>query len=103
MANGYERSDNYDGGIIFVMGLMAGAVLGAGLGMLFAPKTGSDLRKQLSEQAATLASQAQEGYRKVAANAGQLAEKGKAAASGWAERGKDMYGNAREAVSRTDA
>ena len=103
MANGYERSDNYDSGAVFVMGLVAGAVVGAGLGMLFAPKAGSDLRKQLSEQAAALAGQAQEGYRKVAANAGQLAEKGKAAASEWAARGKDMYGNAREAVSRSDA
>ena len=95
MANGYERSDNYDGGMIFVMGLMAGAVVGAGLGMLFAPKAGSDLRRQIAEQAAALANQAQDGYRKVAANAGQLAEKGKAAAGEWAERGKDMYGKAK--------
>ena len=95
MTNGYERSDNYAGGMIFVMGLMAGAVLGAGLGMLFAPKTGSDLRKQIAEQAAALASQAQDGYRKVAANAGQLADKGKAAAGDWADRGKEMYGKAK--------
>ena len=34
---------------------VAGTVLGAGLGMLFAPKAGSELRNQISEQAGNLA------------------------------------------------
>ena len=88
MADTHERFDNPGGGS-FVMGLLTGAVLGAGLGMLFAPKAGSELRNQLSEQAGALANQAQEGYRKVTENAGQ-----------WAEKGKDLYGEARDAVSR---
>ena len=78
----------------------AGTVLGAGLGMLFAPKAGSELRNQFSEQAGALVNRAQEGYRKVTENAGQLGEKGKEAAGEWAERGKDVYGQARGAVSR---
>jgi len=68
---------------------LAGTVLGAGLGMLFAPKAGSELRSQLSEQAGNLASQAQDGVRKVTENAGE-----------WADRGREMYGKAREAVAR---
>jgi gas vesicle protein len=100
MADGHDRFDNNEGGGSFVMGLLTGAVLGVGLGMLFAPKAGSELRNQLSEQAGALANQAQEGYRKVAESAGQWTEKGKEAAGEWAERGKDMYGKAREAVSR---
>jgi gas vesicle protein len=100
MADGYERLDNHEGGGSFVMGLLAGTVLGVGLGMLFAPKAGSELRNQLSEQAGALANQAQDGYRKATQNAGHWAEKGKETAGEWAGRGKDMYGKAREVVSR---
>ena len=101
MADGHDRFDNEtSGGGSFVMGLLTGTVLGAGLGMLFAPKSGSDLRSQLSEQAGNLANTASEGYRKAAENAGQLAQSGKEAAGEWAERGKDMYDKAREAVTR---
>ena len=100
MADGHDRFDSNEGGGDFLMGLLAGAVFGVGLGMLFAPKAGSELRNQLSEQAGALANQARDGYRKVTADAGQWAEKGKQAAGEWAERGKDVYANAREAVSR---
>src|SRR5215208_7310842 len=90
MADGYDRFDNEgSGGGSFVMGLLTGTVLGAGLGMLFAPKAGSELRGQLSEQAGNLANQASEGYRKASESAGE-----------WAERGRDMYGKAREAVAK---
>jgi gas vesicle protein len=102
MADGYDRFDNNEGGGggSFVMGLLTGTVLGAGLGMLFAPKAGSELRGQISDQAGALANQAQEGYRKATESAGQWAEKGKEAAGEWAERGKDVYGKAKDAVSR---
>jgi len=56
MADGYDRFENEgSGGGSFVMGLLTGTVLGAGLGMLFAPKSGSELRSQISEQAGNLA------------------------------------------------
>jgi len=90
MADGYDRFENEtNGGGSFVMGLLTGTVLGAGLGMLFAPKAGSDLRNQISEQAGTLANQASEGVRKVTDIAGD-----------WAERGRDLYGKAKDAVAR---
>ena len=90
MADGYDRFENEgSGGGSFVMGLLTGTVLGAGLGMLFAPKAGSELRNQLSEQAGNIASQAQDGVRKVTENAGE-----------WADRGRDIYGKAKDAVAR---
>jgi gas vesicle protein len=38
----------------FTMGLMAGAVVGAGVALLFAPKAGSELRENLGESMGTL-------------------------------------------------
>ena len=93
MANGYDRYDEGSGGGSFVMGLLTGTVLGAGLGMLFAPKAGAELRGQLSEQANNLASTASDGYRKASETAGAWAEKGR-------ERGREIYDKARDAASR---
>jgi gas vesicle protein len=89
MADGYDRFDDGGGGGAFVMGLLTGTVLGAGLGMLFAPKAGSELRNQLSEQAGNLANTASESYRKASETAGDLAG-----------RGREIYDKARDAVSR---
>jgi gas vesicle protein len=101
MADGYDRFENEgSGGGSFVMGLLTGTVLGAGLGMLFAPKSGSELRSQISEQAGNLANTASEGYRKATENAGQWAQSGKEVAGEWTERGRDMYDKARDAVNR---
>ena len=101
MADGYDRFENEGGGGgSFVMGLLTGTVLGAGLGMLFAPKSGSELRSQLSEQAGNLANTASEGYRKVAENAGQWAQNGKETAGEWAGRGRELYDKAKDAVNR---
>ena len=85
----YDRYENEGGGGGFMMGLLTGTVLGAGLGMLLAPKTGSDLRGQVAEQAKTLGTKASEQYRKASETA-----------SGWAERGRDMVNQAKDAVHR---
>src|SRR5437762_9387981 len=90
MADGYDRFDNEGGnGSSFVMGLLTGTVLGAGLGMLFAPKSGSELRGQLAEQAGNIANTASEGYRKASETA-----------SDWADRGRQVYDKAVDSVSK---
>jgi len=90
MGNGYDKFDNEGGnGSSFVMGLLTGTVLGAGLGMLFAPKAGSELRGQIAEQAGNLANQASEGYRRATETAGD-----------WADRGRQVYDKARDAVAK---
>ena len=94
MADGYDRFDNEgSGGGSFVIGLLTGTVLGAGLGMLFAPKAGSELRNQLKEEAGHLANHASEGYRRASQTAGDWAQKGR-------EKGREAYDRTREAVSR---
>ena len=105
MADGYDRFENEGGGGgSFVMGLLTGTVLGAGLGMLFAPKVGSELRGQLSEQAGNLANSASEGYKKASEAATEGYKKASEAATEWAgkgrEAGRDIYDRTKDAVNR---
>jgi gas vesicle protein len=95
MATGYERFDDehHQGGGSFVIGLLTGTVLGAGLGLLFAPKSGSELRGQISGQADKLADSASDGYRRASETAGEWAEKGR-------EKGREAYDKAKDAVER---
>src|SRR6266567_3906549 len=88
MAYEYDRLEREDGGGSFLMGLLAGTVLGAGLGMLFAPKVGSDLRNALGEQAGKLRSTANDGYQQATDKVSQIVD-----------RGKDAYERARSNVS----
>jgi gas vesicle protein len=90
MADSFDRYDNEgSGGGGFMMGLLTGTVLGAGLGMLLAPKAGSELRGALGEQARNWSNTASEQVKRASE-----------AASTWAERGRDMVDKAREAVAR---
>jgi gas vesicle protein len=83
----YERESRGNGA--FVMGLLTGAALGAGIGMLLAPKAGSELRGAIGEQAKNWGNVASEQYKKAADTAGT-----------WADQGRDMVNKAREAVAR---
>lgn len=89
MADSFDRYDNEGGGGGFMLGLLTGTVLGAGLGMLLAPKAGSDLRGAIGEQARTWSNTASEQYKNAREAAGTLAE-----------RGREMVDKAREAVTR---
>jgi len=83
----YERYGNEGGG--FMMGLLTGAVIGAGLGMLLAPRAGSEMRGQVAEQARNFGTKASEQYRRASETASE-----------WAERGKDVVNQAREGFTR---
>ena len=84
----YERYE-HEGGGGFMMGLLTGAVIGAGLGMLLAPKAGSEIRGQVAEQARNFGTKASEQYRRASETASE-----------WAERGKDVVTQAREGFNR---
>lgn len=86
MADFYEQTET-NGGSSFFMGLLAGAVLGAGLGLLMAPKSGAELRSQLSRRSRDLAETASNTYRRVT-------ERGR-------EIGEQVYDRARDAAGRT--
>jgi gas vesicle protein len=89
MADSFDRYDDEGQGNGFMMGLLTGAVLGAGIGMLLAPKAGTELRGAIGEQARNLGSMASEQYKKASHTA-----------SGWADRGREFVDKARESVQR---
>jgi len=89
MADSYDRFESEGSGGGFMMGLLTGTVLGAGLGMLLAPKAGSQLRGAINEQAKNISHLASDQYRKAADVAGN-----------WAEKGREVVDRARDAVSR---
>jgi gas vesicle protein len=88
MADSYDRYENESGGGGFMMGLLTGTVLGAGLGMLLAPKAGSELRGVIGEQARNWGNTASEQYRHA-----------REAAGNWAEKGREMVNQARDAAT----
>ena len=75
----------------FIMGLLAGVALGAGLGILLAPKAGTELRGQVAEQARTFGTKASEQYRRASETA-----------TGWAEKGREMVSQTRDAAHRAE-
>ena len=90
MADSFDRVDNEgSGGGGFIMGLLTGTVLGAGIGMLLAPKAGAELRGAIGEQAKTWGNAANEQYKKASETAGT-----------WAEQGRDLVNKAKDAVTR---
>jgi gas vesicle protein len=97
MAYEYDRIEREDGGSSFLMGLLAGTVLGAGLGMLFAPKAGADTRRQLSEQANRLRSTANDTYNQASEKVHQTYQQASEKVSQIVDRGRDAYERTRAA------
>ncbi len=102
----YDRFEREDRGGAFLMGLLAGTVLGAGLGMLFAPKAGSELRNQLAESGRNLGQTASDGYRRAAERVSTVVDRGRevydrarGTVNEAAERGREAYERARSTVA----
>ena len=92
MAYEYDRFEREEGGGSFLMGLLAGTVLGAGLGMLFAPKAGSELRSQLGTQIA-------DGTGRLREVADQQYQQASETVSQIVDRGREAYDRARSGVN----
>jgi hypothetical protein len=71
----FDHQGDHASGGGFMLGLLTGTVLGAGLGMLLAPKSGSELRSQLGHQAASMGRAAGGHLRRAGDAASGLAEK----------------------------
>jgi gas vesicle protein len=64
-------------GASFVLGMMTGAFIGAGVALLFAPKSGQEMRQQLGEQYRGLADRVGETTQSLRESANTLTEQGK--------------------------
>jgi len=81
MSQQYEWDRSQGSNAAFFTGLVAGALIGSGLGLLFAPRKGTELRGQMAESAATVGG----------------------AISKTVERGREVYDRARDVASRASA
>jgi gas vesicle protein len=93
MAYDYDRFEHEDHGGAFLMGLLAGTVLGAGLGMLFAPKTGNELRSQLSDSANRIQRQASERYQTASGRMNDMVSKGRDTYEQLRQKGREALHN----------
>jgi len=98
----FERENNAG----FAVGALTGAMVGAGLGLLFAPKAGAELRGELSESLTSMREAVARRYRELAERAGveieNLEERVDAAAESFEAGARQMLDSAaaRERSSR---
>lgn len=79
---------NGTSGVAFGLGLLAGAAIGIGLGLLFAPREGAALRRDVARRARDLRDEA-----------GERFDHASEAADGLVDRGRDVAQRARSAVA----
>jgi len=89
MDQNYQQEDVYGPVIAFFTGVVAGVIVGAGLGMLFAPRRGEELRRQVADSATKVS-------QNVSKTVDDLAGKGQAAY----DRVRDVASRAGQAVDR---
>jgi len=89
---------------LFLVGLMAGTAIGAGLALAFAPRAGSEFRERLTGSATDLGQAAARGYERVSTGIADalenVTERGQAVRDGVAEA---VAGGAREVGQRAEA
>jgi len=85
--NGQEQAQSAN--VAFFTGLVAGTLIGAGFGVLFAPRRGSELRQQVTESATTAA-------QTVSKTVDEVTEQGRAAF----DRVRDVASRATTLVDR---
>lgn len=94
------------GGGGFLIGLLCGTALGAAIGLMFAPKAGSEIRQQLYDSTGDLRRKAAETYGQASEQVSNMAAKATEQVNTVAskarlavERGKEAFENARQSAS----
>jgi len=113
MEDRMDRDESVTAGAGFLTGLIAGGLVGAGLGLFFAPRRGVELRKQVSDSATnvgqavskTVDEWSEQGrafydrVRDVASHAGEVVDRMATTVTGAAESASNQASNAASAVS----
>lgn len=83
------------GGGGFLIGLLCGTALGAAIGMMFAPKTGSEFRQRLYESTGDIRRKATETYDQASEQVNNMVSKGRQAV----DRGREAFESARQSAA----
>ena len=83
------------GGGGFLIGLLCGTALGAAVGLMFAPKAGSEFRQTLKESTGDIRKKAYDAYGQATEQVNNYVAKGKQAV----ERGREAFESARQSAT----
>lgn len=86
----YSREDS--GG--FFAGMLTGLAVGVGIGMLFAPRSGAELRQTIAQSAGDFQRKANESYQQASEKVKDVVDKGRDAVS----RGKESWQQGRSDI-----
>ena len=87
--------DEEAGGGGFLIGLLCGTALGAAIGLMFAPKAGSEFRQRLYESTGDIRRKAYETYDQASEQVNNMVSKGRQAV----DRGREAFDNARQSAA----
>ena len=88
----YEEESSGGG---FLIGLLCGTALGAAIGLMFAPKTGSEIRQTLYDSTGDIRRKAYETYDQATEQVNNIVSKGRQAV----DRGREAFDSARQSAS----
>jgi gas vesicle protein len=83
------------GGGGFLIGLLCGTALGAAIGMMFAPRAGSEIRRTLYDSTGEIRKKAYETYGQATEQVNHMVEKGRQAV----DRGREAFDSARQSAA----
>lgn len=83
------------GGGGFLLGLLCGTALGAAVGLMFAPRAGSELRQSLYDSTGDIRRKAYDAYGQASEQVNNIVTKGRQAV----DRGREAFDNARQSAS----
>jgi len=96
----HHPGDLAQGGNGFLLGLLAGTVVGAGLALLFAPRAAMELRQRVSGTAKDFADRTADRYAEVSASVGKAAEDATGAANAVRNAAADAVAHGAQAVEQ---
>ena len=85
------------GGGGFILGLLCGTALGAAIGLMFAPKAGSEIRQTLYDSTGDIRRKAYDAYGQATEQVNNAVSKGRQAV----ERGREAFETARQSAAGT--
>ena len=87
------------GGGGFIIGLLCGTALGAAIGLMFAPRAGSEIRQTLYDSTGDIRRKAQDAYGQATEQVNTIVSKGRQAV----DRGREAFDTARQSAGQTGA